>query len=119
AIPVSVWVCGRAEILMAQRDPSSVVLDEIVAVPFSFLWWIGETWTRTGDFPASGQLFENVWLLPAVFAAFRLFDILKPWPVGPSQALPGGWGVTIDDLLAAVYVNLVCLLASAAFGASK
>jgi len=41
---------------------------------------------------------------------FRLFDIAKPWPVGPSQTLPGGWGVTIDDLLAALYVNLVMLL---------
>ena len=40
---------------------------------------------------------------------FRLFDIAKPWPIGPSQALPGGWGVTIDDLLAALYVNIIML----------
>ena len=44
------------------------------------------------------------------FAAFRLFDIWKPWPVGPSQNLPGGWGVTVDDVLAALYVNLVWLV---------
>jgi phosphatidylglycerophosphatase A len=30
--------------------------------------------------------------------------------------LPGGWGVTVDDLLAAVYVNVVVLLVSAAKG---
>ena len=45
-----------------------------------------------------------------VFAAFRLFDVAKPWPVYQSQSLPGGWGVTIDDVLAAVYVNVVVLL---------
>jgi phosphatidylglycerophosphatase A len=45
-----------------------------------------------------------------VFAAFRFFDVAKPWPVHQSQSLPGGWGVTIDDVLAAVYVNLVVLL---------
>ncbi|NBV23537.1 MAG: hypothetical protein EBS05_16660, partial [Proteobacteria bacterium] len=32
-----------------------------------------------------------------------------PWPVRQSQSLPGGWGVTVDDLLAALYVNLVSL----------
>ena len=45
-----------------------------------------------------------------VFGLFRFFDVLKPWPVRQSQSLPGGWGVTIDDVLAAVYVNLTGLL---------
>jgi phosphatidylglycerophosphatase A len=52
-------------------------------------------------------------LVAGVFAAFRLFDILKPWPVRQSQVLPGGWGITIDDLLAAVYVNLLFLAINA------
>jgi len=34
---------------------------------------------------------------------------LKPWPVGASQRLPGGWGVTVDDLLAALYVNVLLI----------
>ena len=46
-----------------------------------------------------------------VFGAFRFFDVLKPWPVKQSQSLPGGWGVVVDDLLAAVYVNVVVLAA--------
>ena len=46
----------------------------------------------------------------AVFAAFRFFDVLKPWPVRQSQRLPGGWGVTMDDVLAALYVNLLAAL---------
>ena len=46
--------------------------------------------------------------------AFRFFDVAKPWPVYQSQSLPGGWGITIDDVLAAVYVNVVVLLVYAA-----
>jgi phosphatidylglycerophosphatase A len=42
--------------------------------------------------------------------AFRFFDVLKPWPVRQSQSLPGGWGVTMDDMLAAVYVNFLAAL---------
>jgi phosphatidylglycerophosphatase A len=45
-----------------------------------------------------------------IFALFRLFDVAKPWPVRQSQSLWGGWGVTIDDVLASVYVNVVALL---------
>jgi phosphatidylglycerophosphatase A len=45
-----------------------------------------------------------------VFAAFRFFDIVKPWPVRQSQSLPGGWGITVDDVLAAGYVNVTILV---------
>ena len=38
---------------------------------------------------------------------FRIFDILKPWPIRSSQALPAGWGITIDDFLAAIYVLII------------
>jgi phosphatidylglycerophosphatase A len=50
-----------------------------------------------------------LWLV-AIFAAFRFFDVVKPWPIRQSQSLPGGWGITIDDLLAAIYVNLLVVL---------
>ena len=56
----------------------------------------------------------NLWLFIAgTIAAVALSVWLcgaKPWPVYQSQSLPGGWGVTIDDLLAAVYVNVAALL---------
>jgi phosphatidylglycerophosphatase A len=41
------------------------------------------------------------------FFAFRLFDIVKPFPVNVSQKLPGGWGVMIDDVLAGIYGNIL------------
>jgi phosphatidylglycerophosphatase A len=42
------------------------------------------------------------WALVA-FALFRLFDIVKPWPVWKLERLPGGTGIVLDDLGAGVY----------------
>jgi len=108
----SVWLCGRAETLLGQRDPGSVVIDEIVAVPLCFAGWVSSLYFANGAMPEWIYFFgETTWLgSVGVVLLFRLFDIAKPWPVGPSQSLPGGWGVTIDDLLAALYVNLITLL---------
>jgi phosphatidylglycerophosphatase A len=51
---------------------------------------------------------DGGWLLTAVlFGLFRFFDVVKPWPVAPAQRLPGGWGVALDDVLAALYVSLL------------
>lgn len=75
------------------KDPQEVVLDElagcliaIVMVPFGFAWVI------------------------AAFAFFRLFDILKPWPVGwIDRRAPGAWGVVGDDLVAGLLAGMVLL----------
>jgi phosphatidylglycerophosphatase A len=40
-------------------------------------------------------------------AFFRLFDIVKPYPIWAiEQRLPGGWGITFDDVLAGLYAGL-------------
>ena len=108
----AVWITGRAEQILGQKDPNSVVLDEIVAVPVCFLSWIVLRILDQGAWPLVGSFFSgyNCLLVLAIFGAFRLFDIAKPWPIRQSQALAAGWGVTVDDLLAAGYVN-VCFLA--------
>lgn len=115
SIPASVYFCGKAEQLMNQRDPGAVVLDEIIAIPLSFVAWVGLIQYQTGAFPAWDYFFSaRTWPLTlAIFAGFRFFDILKPWPVRQSQELPGGWGVTMDDVLAAGYVNLATLAVNA------
>jgi phosphatidylglycerophosphatase A len=112
SIPPCVWLCGLAEKALGEQDPGSVVLDEIIAVPLCFAAWVVSQVHVTGQMPEVSYFFSgNNWLgVGAIFAAFRLFDIWKPWPVKQSQALSGGWGVTVDDLLAALYVNLVSLL---------
>ncbi len=111
SILVSVWLCGFAEAQLHQKDPGSVVLDEIVAVPVCFASWIAIRLWKTGLLSDNQYFFSKTNWLPVVgvVVAFRLFDVWKPWPVRQSQSLPGGWGITIDDLLAAVYVNLVVL----------
>jgi len=42
------------------------------------------------------------------FVLFRLFDILKPYPIRRLEKIGGGAGIVLDDLLAGVYGN-VCL----------
>jgi phosphatidylglycerophosphatase A len=110
-IGLSVWLCGEGEKILKQKDPGSVVLDEIAAIPVCFAGWVGALVWKSGTMPSLDDfLGPKKWPLTlGVLAAFRFFDILKPWPVRQSQSLPGGWGVTVDDLLAAVYVNVVVL----------
>ena len=111
-VALSVWLCGVGEELLGKKDPQSVVLDEIAAIPVCFLGWVAVLSVKNGALPPLGVFFSAYgWLLTlGVFALFRFFDVLKPWPVWQSQSLPGGWGVAIDDVLAAVYVNLAVLL---------
>jgi phosphatidylglycerophosphatase A len=117
-IAVSVWLCGVAEESLGCKDPGSVVLDEVAAMPVCFIAWSALFLYRNGSLPSVYEtLSGHRWaIIAVVFAAFRLFDVVKPWPVRQSQSLPGGWGITIDDLLAAVYVNLLVLIANGAWG---
>mgnify|MGYP001407052596 CR=1 FL=1 len=115
-LALSVWLCAAGERALNQTDPGSVVFDEIAAIPLCFLGWVLVALFKTGAMPTPGYFVSRyVWPLTlGVFVLFRIFDIWKPWPVRQSQELPGGWGVTADDALAAVYVNIVVLVAWAA-----
>jgi phosphatidylglycerophosphatase A len=42
------------------------------------------------------------------FLLFRVFDILKPFPIGRVEKWRGGLGIVADDLVAGLYANL-CL----------
>src|SRR6266404_5428273 len=59
AIIFSVWACGVAEQVLRQKDPGSIVLDEIVAVPICFLAWIGIVTARAGSLPAPEYFFSR------------------------------------------------------------
>jgi phosphatidylglycerophosphatase A len=49
------------------------------------------------------------WLLTG-FVLFRFFDIVKPWPIKlADQKVQGGFGIMIDDVLAAVFA-IGCVL---------
>ena len=101
AAMVAVVACGEAEHRLGKQDPGEIVLDEAVAIPLCFLGWttfldVAPAWV--------------IWL--AGFALFRLFDVTKPLGIAALQKLPGGWGVVIDDLAAAL---LTCATLHAAF----
>ena len=108
----SVWICGQAETILKQRDPGSIVLDEICAVPICFVPWIVSELSRQDGWPPLETFFgAKAWYLTVIiFVLFRIFDILKPPPVRQSQRLPGGWGVVTDDVLAALYVCALSLI---------
>jgi phosphatidylglycerophosphatase A len=91
---LGVWCCARAGQRLGVADHPAIVWDEVVgqaltllAVPFG--WW--------------------QYLLG--FALFRLFDILKPWPVGAlDRQVGGGLGVMLDDLAAGVLAGVTLQL---------
>ena len=114
-VAASVWLCGVAERELGETDPGSVVLDEICAMPICHAAWLWKLYQQNGALPSPSYFFQgsNWWILAGVYAAFRFCDIAKPWPVYQSQSLPGGWGITVDDVLAAVQVNLLFLVFSA------
>ena len=84
-------VCGRADRIYGQSDSSRIVLDEVC-----------------GMLIAGALLPPTVWALGLAFAAFRLFDIVKPFPAGHfDRQVKNGVGVVADDLVAGIYANLV------------
>lgn len=109
---LSIWLCGEAERILDQRDPGSVVLDEIAAIPICFVPWVSLECIRGHAMPSVETFFSGRGLLltGVIFVLFRIFDIAKPWPIAKSQFLPGGLGVTADDILAALYVAAISLL---------
>ncbi len=84
---LAVISAGAAEKIMDKKDPGIVVSDEI----------IGQLITLIG---APSNIL--VWL--AGFTLFRLFDILKPWPVCFfDRHINGGLGIVLDDVFAGLY----------------
>jgi phosphatidylglycerophosphatase A len=84
---------------LGKTDPREVVADELAGQAVTFLvasFFVGAftTW----------QLAVTVML---GFLLFRLFDILKPFPIYRIQKLPEGWGIFADDILAGVYAAVV------------
>jgi len=87
-------ICERASRKLGVHDHGGIVWDEfvgiwlvLVLVPFNWAWWL------------------------TAFVAFRVFDIAKPWPIGwLDRRVHGGFGIMLDDLIAAVYALAVLWL---------
>jgi phosphatidylglycerophosphatase A len=91
-IALGVWSGNKVEPLWG-KDHGRVVIDEVAGM-FITLLFVQVT-------------------IPYVligFILFRFFDIAKPLLIRKLEALPGGWGVMADDILAGVYANIVLQL---------
>lgn len=94
---LGIWVIPALIRDQTNKDPGYVVIDELM-----------------------GQLLVFVFLPYALtnpvtyllgFALFRLFDILKPWPVSFfDKEMHNAWGIMLDDLAAGLYATCVLAL---------
>ena len=93
-IPVAIYLSHEAEKLYG-RDASRIVIDEVVGMQVTLL-----------------AMDPSIVMGAIGFILFRVFDILKPFPAGRSQRLPGGLGVVTDDVIAGAYGRITLLVVS-------
>ncbi len=87
---VSSYVAGEAEKLLGGKDPSSVVIDEIL-----------------GYMVAAYLIPLTAINIILIFLLFRFFDILKPFPIGLlDRKIHGGKGIVLDDVIAGIFANI-------------
>ena len=88
------WASGAHSAALGLKDPRPVVIDEVCGQ------WISLLFVP----PAWGYLAGG-------FLLFRVFDVLKPFPIRRLESLPGGWGIMADDVLAGLYAAAVLRIA--------
>jgi phosphatidylglycerophosphatase A len=87
---LGVAVATQVERTTRRKDPSVVVIDEVVGMLVALF----ALPLRAGD-------------VLVAFLCFRIFDIAKPFPLRRLEAQPGGWGIMLDDLIAGLYTNVL------------
>ena len=91
ATGLGVWAAGETARAMGDPDPGPVVIDEVAGFWLAILPLPPRSWIAWG----------------VAFLLFRLLDIWKPWPLRRLEALPGGWGIMLDDLAAGLVTGAV------------
>ena len=90
----AVYVSQEAERIYNEKDPGRIVIDEIVGFQVTMF-----------------LVAPTVWHILCGFIIFRIFDIIKPFPIHLCEnKLPGGYGVVGDDIVAGIYGNILLLL---------
>lgn len=95
AFVIGIWACGDHVRATGRDDPSECVIDELAG---QWLACAGICFT---------PVYPSVASFALAFLLFRLFDILKPWPISAAEKLPGGMGVMADDMLAGLAAGLI------------
>lgn len=89
-------ICGKSADYIKVHDHGGIVWDEFVGIWLVLLVLPVQSW--------------SYWL--AAFVAFRVFDIWKPWPIKTiDETVSGGFGIMLDDVLAAVFAIIVIWIA--------
>lgn len=96
---------------LEEKDPKEVVIDEVVGqmltiilVSFSVIL----TYHSTLQLHVDATVIDIALLGVLPFILFRLFDIMKPWPIDwLDKNIKGAWGVMIDDVAAAIFAVVV------------
>jgi phosphatidylglycerophosphatase A len=83
---IGIWSSGKAEAIFKEKDSHKIVIDEIVGYLYAMI-----------------LVPTTLSMLIIAFFIFRIFDVLKPFPLRRLQRLHGGIGVMIDDILAGLY----------------
>jgi phosphatidylglycerophosphatase A len=92
-IAAGIWICGESARRLRKHDDQRIVFDEIAGVLLTAL----------------AVTEKSLVALALVFVFFRIFDILKPWPIRDvDHSLKGGLGIMLDDLIAAAFAA-VCV----------
>lgn len=89
------------------HDPSEIVIDELIGQWFTYVIFYSWLLIIAQNASTAGRLIEQVATSPIYlglgFLLFRLFDIVKPWPISwADRRVKGGFGVMFDDILAAI-----------------
>ena len=88
---IGVKASAVAEVIIGQHDSGHIIIDEFV-----------------GFLVAAFYMPHTVRYLLAAFLLFRVFDILKPFPVNRvEKAFRGGFGIMADDIAAGLYANMI------------
>ena len=98
------------------HDPQEIVIDELIGQWLTYSISLGWLWLMTDGSKQSASLLQEVaaspvWLCVG-FVLFRLFDIVKPWPIrAADRHIRGGFGVMFDDILAAIPAGTLLYIA--------
>ena len=98
---IAIWVCEKASVNLIQKDHKSIVIDELAGMWVALVPVI---------YFASNQ-FERIIYACLALVFFRVFDILKPFPISYfDKKYKNGFGIVLDDIIAGIFSGILSVL---------
>jgi phosphatidylglycerophosphatase A len=93
-IILAVWISDHAAKVLKRKDPGCIVIDEIAGMMVALF----------------GLPFHLISVITG-FVLFRIFDMIKPFPIRMiDRGLTGGLGIVADDVAAGIFANILTRL---------